>query len=95
MHHLRKEITDHHVSYFCILIITYLSWFLLNLCVVFKAMAKNNLPHLTESTEQSRPQREVLNVKETVPKPSRVMIEVREWWKEQLAYSSESSEDEV
>ncbi|XP_076223619.1 sodium leak channel non-selective protein na [Nomia melanderi] len=58
-------------------------------------MAKNNLPHLTESTEQSRPQREVLNAKATVPKPSSVMIEVREWWKEQLAYSSESSEDEV
>ncbi|XP_012170378.1 sodium leak channel NALCN isoform X6 [Bombus affinis] len=56
---------------------------------------KNNLPHLTESTEQSRQQREVVNAKATVPKPSSVMLEVREWWKEQLAYSSESSEDEV
>ncbi|XP_076278980.1 sodium leak channel NALCN-like isoform X4 [Lasioglossum baleicum] len=58
-------------------------------------MAKNNLPHLTESTEPPRQQREVLNAKATAPKPSSVMIEVREWWKEQLAYSSESSEDEV
>ncbi|XP_068979490.1 sodium leak channel NALCN isoform X6 [Bombus flavifrons] len=56
---------------------------------------KNNLPHLTESTEQSRQQREVVNAKATVSKPSSVMLEVREWWKEQLAYSSESSEDEV
>ncbi|KAF3429704.1 hypothetical protein E2986_05904 [Frieseomelitta varia] len=56
---------------------------------------KNNLPHLTESTEQSRQQREVVNTKATVPKTSNVMLEVREWWKEQLAYSSESSEDEV
>ncbi|XP_060826169.1 sodium leak channel NALCN isoform X6 [Bombus pascuorum] len=56
---------------------------------------KNNLPHLTESTEQNRQQREVVNAKATVPKPSSVMLEVREWWKEQLAYSSESSEDEV
>lgn len=58
-------------------------------------MVKNNLPHLTESTEQSRQQREALNNKTTAPKVSSVMLEVREWWKEQLAYSSESSEDEV
>jgi len=58
-------------------------------------MVKNNLPHLTENTEQSRQQREALNNKTTVPKVSSVMLEVREWWKEQLAYSSESSEDEV
>lgn len=61
----------------------------------FSAMVKNNLPHLTENTEQSRQQREALNNKTTVPKVSSVMLEVREWWKEQLAYSSESSEDEV
>ncbi|XP_054002407.1 sodium leak channel NALCN isoform X5 [Hylaeus anthracinus] len=58
-------------------------------------MAKNNLPHLTESSEQSRQQREAFNAKTTAPKPSSVILEVREWWKEQLAYSSESSEDEV
>lgn len=58
-------------------------------------MAKNNLPHLTESSEQSRQQREAFNAKATAPKPSSVILEVREWWKEQLAYSSESSEDEV
>lgn len=58
-------------------------------------MAKNNLPHLTESTEQNRQQREAFNTKTTVPKPSSVMLEIQEWWKEQLAYSSESSEDEV
>lgn len=61
----------------------------------FPAMVKNNLPHLTENTEQVRQQREVLNIKTTAPKTSSVMLEVREWWKEQLAYSSESSEDEV
>lgn len=58
-------------------------------------MVKNNLPHLTENTEQSRQQREALSNKTTVPKVSSVMLEVREWWKEQLAYSSDSSEDEV
>ena len=58
-------------------------------------MTKNNLPHLTESTEQNRQQREVSNTKATAPKSSSVMLEVREWWREQLAYSSESSEDEV
>lgn len=59
------------------------------------SMVKNNLPHLTENTEQSRQQRETLNNKTTASKVSSVMLEVREWWKEQLAYSSESSEDEV
>lgn len=54
---------------------------------------RNNRP--PQSTESSRQQREVVNTKTTVPKPSSVMLEVREWWKEQLAYSSESSEDEV
>jgi hypothetical protein len=58
-------------------------------------MVKNNLAHLTENTEQNRQQREVLNTKTTAPKISNVMLEVREWWKEQLAYSSESSDDEV
>lgn len=62
---------------------------------LFEAMPKNNLPHLTESTEQSRQQRETINAKAIVSKPSNIMLEVREWWKEQLAYSSESSEDEV
>lgn len=69
--------------------------FFSNVSFPFEAAPKNNLPHLTESTEQSRQQREVVNAKATVPKPSSVMLEVREWWKEQLAYSSESSEDEV
>ncbi|EGI66812.1 Sodium leak channel non-selective protein [Acromyrmex echinatior] len=59
------------------------------------AMVKNNLHHLTENTEQSRQAREALNNKATAPKVSSVMLEVREWWKEQLAYSSESSEDEL
>lgn len=66
-----------------------------NMSFPFEAMAKNNLPHLTESTEQSRQQREAFNAKTTIPKPSSVILEVREWWKEQLVYSSESSEDEV
>ncbi|XP_076378487.1 sodium leak channel non-selective protein na isoform X3 [Megalopta genalis] len=54
---------------------------------------RNNRP--PQSTEQTRQQREVMNAKATAPKPSSVMLEVREWWKEQLAHSSESSEDEV
>lgn len=58
-------------------------------------MVKNNLHHLVENTEQSRQQREALNNKAAAPKVSSVMLEVREWWKEQLAYSSESSEDEL
>lgn len=62
---------------------------------LLSAIVKNNLPHLTENTEQSRQQREALNSKAPAPKVSSVMLEVREWWKEQLAYSSESSEDEV
>lgn len=66
-----------------------------NMSFPFEAMAKNNLPHLTESTEQNRQQREVSNTKATAPKSASVMLEVREWWREQLAYSSESSEDEV
>lgn len=69
--------------------------FSFNVSFPFEAAAKNNLPNLAESTEPSRQQREVVNAKATVPKPSSVMLEVREWWKEQLAYSSESSEDEV
>ncbi|KAI4495187.1 hypothetical protein M0804_001388 [Polistes exclamans] len=52
---------------------------------------KNNLPHLTENTEQNRQQREPVNTKLSTPKISSVLLEVREWWKEQLAYSSESS----
>ncbi|XP_024938061.1 sodium leak channel non-selective protein isoform X7 [Cephus cinctus] len=56
-------------------------------------VVKNNLPHLTEGTEQSK-QRETLSAKTTTPKVSSVMLEVREWWREQLAYSTESSEEE-
>nr|XP_050847837.1 sodium leak channel NALCN isoform X2 [Vespula vulgaris] len=55
---------------------------------------KNNLPHLTENTEQNRQQREPVNTKLSTPKISSVMLEVREWWKEQLAYSSESSDED-
>lgn len=58
------------------------------------ALTKTNLPHLTEGAEQSRPPREIINTKTITPKVSSVMLEVRDWWHEQLAYSSESSEDE-
>lgn len=61
---------------------------------VFSATVKNNLPHLTENTEQNRQQREPVNSKISTPKISSVMLEVREWWKEQLAYSSESSDED-
>ncbi|KOC60841.1 Sodium leak channel non-selective protein, partial [Habropoda laboriosa] len=79
---------------FTLYIHTFLVVFFSNVSFPFEAAAKNNLPHLTESTEQSRQQRETANAKATAPKSSSVMLEVREWWKEQLAYS-ESSEDEV
>ncbi|XP_026672772.1 sodium leak channel non-selective protein [Ceratina calcarata] len=50
----------------------------------------------TETAEQTaRQQREAISAKAAQTKPCSVMLEVREWWKEQLAYSSESSEDEV
>lgn len=61
---------------------------------LFPALTKNNLPHLTEGAEQSRQPREASNSKAAAPKVSSVMLEVRDWWREQLAYSSESSEDE-
>lgn len=61
---------------------------------VLSATVKNNLPHLTENTEQNRQQREPVNTKLSTPKISSVMLEVREWWKEQLAYSSESSDED-
>lgn len=54
---------------------------------------KNNLPHVMEATEQSK-QRESLVAKTATPKMSNVMVEVCEWWREQLAYSSESSDDD-
>lgn len=58
------------------------------------AAVKNNLPHVTEGSEQFRPPREVLNAKMSPPKVSSVMSEVRDWWREQLAYSSDSSEED-
>lgn len=81
------------IVYFCNEL--YRSFFNAEFGLLFAAMVKNNLHHLTENTEQSRQQREVLSNKTTAPKVSSVMLEVREWWKEQLAYSSESSEDEL
>ncbi|KAK0163918.1 hypothetical protein PV328_002603 [Microctonus aethiopoides] len=57
-------------------------------------LTKNNLPYLTEAAEQSRQPREISNTKASTPKVSSVMLEVKEWWREQLAYSSDSSEDE-
>ncbi|XP_063985315.1 sodium leak channel NALCN isoform X1 [Diachasmimorpha longicaudata] len=57
-------------------------------------LVKNNLPYLTEGAEQSRQPRDSSNTKATAPKVSSITLEVRDWWREQLAYSSESSEDE-
>ena len=54
---------------------------------------KNNLPHVTEGSEQPRIPRESHSAKMSPPKISNVMIEVRDWWREQLAYSSDSSDD--
>lgn len=67
---------------------------LISIYFLFSALTKNNLPYLTEAAEQSRQPREISNTKASTPKVSSVMLEVKEWWREQLAYSSDSSEDE-
>jgi hypothetical protein len=60
---------------------------------ILAAVVKNNLPHVTEGSEQPR-LRESFCTKMSPPKVPSVMVEVREWWREQLTYSSDSSDDE-
>lgn len=52
------------------------------------------MPHLTEATEFNRMPREVFNNKTTLPKASNAAHEIKEWWNEQLAYVSDSSDDD-
>ncbi|XP_058810825.1 sodium leak channel NALCN isoform X2 [Phymastichus coffea] len=58
------------------------------------AAVKNNLPHVTEGAEQPRIQREILSTKMSPPKSSNVIVEVRDWWREQLAYNTDTSDDD-
>lgn len=61
----------------------------------FSVLAPNkNLPHLNEGTEINRMPREVFNNKTTLPKASNTMHEIKEWWNEQLAYVSDSSDED-
>lgn len=62
--------------------------------LILATAAKNNLPHVTEGAEQPRPPRENPNTKMSPPKACSVVVEVRDWWREQLAYNSNSSDDE-
>lgn len=52
-----------------------------------------NLTQLNES-ETVRMPRDVFNNKTTVPKASNALHEIRDWWNEQLAYVSQSSDEE-
>lgn len=60
----------------------------------FSAVVKNNLPHLTEGSEQSRQTKEIFNAKSSPPKVSNIVTEVRDWWREQIAYSTDTSDED-
>ncbi|XP_031343875.1 sodium leak channel non-selective protein-like isoform X3 [Photinus pyralis] len=53
-----------------------------------------NLPHLNEGTETSRVPRDISSSKASVPKISNTAHEIRDWWNEQLAYVSDTSDDD-
>ncbi|PSN30664.1 Sodium leak channel non-selective protein [Blattella germanica] len=57
--------------------------------------SKNNLPHLTEGPESSTMVRDITMNKTSLPKVSNVLLEVRDWWHEQLGYNTDSSDDET
>ncbi|XP_048514061.1 sodium leak channel NALCN isoform X5 [Athalia rosae] len=57
-------------------------------------VVKNNLPHVTEGAEQNRQPKDVQNNKAAMPKFSSIMVEVRDWWHEQVAYNTQSSDEE-
>ncbi|XP_063242181.1 sodium leak channel NALCN isoform X2 [Bacillus rossius redtenbacheri] len=59
-----------------------------------QSSSKNNLPHLTEGTEPGRPQHEPLANKTNISRVSSVMLEIRDWWNEQLSYNTQSSDEE-
>nr|CAD7262607.1 unnamed protein product [Timema shepardi] len=56
-----------------------------------QSSSKNNLPHLTEGTESGRVAIDITSNKTTMPRVSSVMLEVRDWWNEQLGYITQSS----
>ena len=58
------------------------------------AGSKNNLPHLTEGPECSHLVRDISSNKTALPKVSSVLLEVRDWWHEQLGYNTQSSDEE-
>nr|CAD7571947.1 unnamed protein product [Timema californicum] len=59
-----------------------------------QSSSKNNLPHLTEGTESGRVAIDITSNKTTMPRVSSVMLEVRDWWNEQLGYITQSSDEE-
>ncbi|KAJ9587594.1 hypothetical protein L9F63_018976, partial [Diploptera punctata] len=56
---------------------------------------QNNLPHLTEGPECSHLARDISANKTALPKVSSVLLEVRDWWHEQLGYNTQSSDEET
>ena len=52
------------------------------------------MPHLTEGPESSRQMRENTTSKTAMPKVSNVLLEVRDWWHEQLGYNTQSSDED-
>jgi hypothetical protein len=63
-------------------------------CFIIAAGSKNNLPHLTEGPEPSRLMRDISTNKTAMPKVSNVLLEVRDWWHEQLGYNTQSSDED-
>lgn len=65
-------------------------------CLVFNVISavSKNLPHLNEGTETNRMPREVFNNKTSLPKVTNATHEIRDWWNEQLAYVSQSSDED-
>jgi hypothetical protein len=56
--------------------------------------SRNNLPHLTEGPESSCLIRENTSSKTAMPKVSNVLLEVRDWWHEQLGCNTQSSDED-
>jgi len=52
------------------------------------------LPHLTEGPESSCLIRENTSSKTAMPKVSNVLLEVRDWWHEQLGCNTQSSDED-
>lgn len=50
--------------------------------------------YLNDGGETSRVPRDIANSKTCIPKTSNMAHEIRDWWNEQLAYISETSDEE-